>query len=331
MARIPSFIAGAHIADALRLVGRETIPKQNRSRGYCLVERGRHFPPKYTISRAHEMAKGWPLPTSEFYGGQDSNEFLRCRGFRVDECTCGGQRGDTAATPKEMGAGSGRDLLPHGDESHCDGRSGKAGSDVQHLVALLSDPERAEDPRTFPRDPDAAKSAGLYSWWADSTAQKLFGKAGLQVGGSRGRQNGEELVLIYVGQTGAASRRKKKPSRATLADRVKGNHIGGNVKSSTFRETISAVLLAPLGLTVVESRKLARSDNTRVSEWVKDHLLVVVVPFGDRDSLERVEDAVLQELDPPFNLRGRPQNRFAKRVEALRNALRVDKNAYKAR
>ena len=322
MARIPSFITREQIVEALWLVGRETIPTQNRSHGYCLVERGRHFPPKYTISRAHEVAKGWPLPTGEFYGGRDSNRFLRCRGFRVDECTCGGHGGDTVSAFSEISAGD-RDLLAHKEQACGGARSGEARSDVQHLVALLGDPDRAEDPHTFPRDPDAAKSAGLYSWWADSTAQKLFGEAGVRVRNSGATKSGQELALIYVGQTGATSRRARKSSSATLEDRVKSDHIGGNVKSSTFRETISAVLLAPLGLTVMQPRKLARNDNKRVSEWIKEHLRVSVVPVGDRDSLGQMERTVLRELDSPLNLDDRPPNPARRRLEALREVLRV--------
>ena len=322
MARIPALITREHIWEAVLLIRRGVVPPQNRSRGYCLVERGRHFPPKYTLSQAHEVATGRLLPTSEFYGGQESNEFLRRRGFRVDECTCGGHGGDRTALPDGMGV-RGRSPASHRESQERDAHSQEKGWDVQHLVAHLSDPNCAEDPRAFPRDRDAGGSAGLYSWWADSTAQKLFDEAGLRVGDSGATESCQELALIYVGQTGATSRRARKPSSATLADRVRSNHIGGNVKSSTFRETISAVLLAPLGLTVVQPRKLARNDNERVSEWIKDHLRVSVVPFGDRDSLSHIERTVLGELDPPLNLEDRPSNPVRQRLEALRKVLRV--------
>ena len=315
MARIPALITREHVLEAVRLISRGVVPPPNRSRGYCLVERGRHFPSKYALSQAHEVATGRLLPTSEFYGGQESNEFLRCRGFRVDKCTCGGHGGDRAALPGDMGV-RGRSSALHRE-------SQEKGMDVEHLVAQLSDPNRAEDPRTFPRDPDAGGSAGLYSWWADSTAQKLFDEAGLRVGDSGATESCQELALIYVGQTGATSRRARKPSSATLTDRVRNNHIGGNLKSSTFRETISAVLLVPLGLTVVLPRKLARNDNERVSEWIKNHLRVSVVPFGDRDSLGHIERTVLGELDPLLNLKGRPSNPVRQRLEALREVLRM--------
>ena len=37
-------------------------------------------------------------------------------------------------------------------------------------------------------------------------------------------------------------------------------------------------------------------DNRRVSRWIENHLRVAIVPWEDRDSLERVEQA---EGSPP--------------------------------
>ena len=323
MVRIPAFIRREHILEAVQLIEREGVPRKHHSRGYCLVVTELHFPPKYTLSRAHEVATGRFLPTSEFYGGKkESNEFLKRRLFRVDECSCGGHGGDPATLPDHVG------VLGLSSASRSGTRESNApvqekGPDVPQLVAHLSDPDRAEDPRTFPGDPDAGGSSGLYSWWADSPAQKLFAEAGVRVGDSGATQNCHELALIYVGQTGATSRRARKPSSATLLDRVRNCHISGNIKSSTFRETISAFLLAPLGLTLVQPRKLAQNDNERVSEWIKDRLRVNIAAFGDRDALADVERTVLRALDPPLNLADRPWNPVRQRLEALRDLLRV--------
>ena len=322
MARIPALIRREHILEAVRLIDREGVPRKYLSRGYCVVVNERHFAPKYILSRAHEVATGRLLPTSEFYGGKESNEFLKRRLLRVDQCTCGGHGGDRAALPDDVGV-RGRSPASSGGTRENDADMRENGVDVQELVAHLSDPDRAEDPRTFPRDPGAGRSPGLYSWWADSAAQKLFAEAGVRVGDSGTTRNCQELALIYVGQTGATSRHARKPSSATLVDRVRNSHIGGNVKSSTFRETISAVLLAPFGLTLVAPRKLARSDNERVSEWIKDRLRVNVVALGDRDALDHIERTALRELDPPLNLQDRPSSPARQRLEALRNVLRV--------
>ena len=87
---IPAFITKNHIAEAILCITRDGIPPRRKGRGYCLVTNGNHFPPKFTITSAHEIATGEPLPSNRFSGGQESNEFLRCRGFDVTKCSCGG-------------------------------------------------------------------------------------------------------------------------------------------------------------------------------------------------------------------------------------------------
>ena len=194
-------------------------------------------------------------------------------------------------------------------------------SEVRGLVAMLSDPYCVEDPRRFPRDPVAANSAGLYSWWADSVARDVFCKAGLDLNALRAGEN--EFALIYIGQAGATKWPSGRTSTASLRSRIKSNHIGGNIKSSTFRETIAAVLVAASYCAVVAPRKLSRNDNHELSDWIKDHCRVNAVPFGDRDSLGRIEDAVLQEIDPPCNIENRHTNDFRERLDELRKALRA--------
>lgn len=54
---------------------------------------------------------------------------------------------------------------------------------------------------------------------------------------------------------------------------------------------------------------------------IESHLRVAIAPWEDRDSLERIEQAVLDELDPPFNLRGRPMTDRRQRITELRRAI----------
>ena len=51
---------------------------------------GEHFPPKYTIAVAHQIATGKCLRPDPFSGGPESIRFLESRGFSVVECACGG-------------------------------------------------------------------------------------------------------------------------------------------------------------------------------------------------------------------------------------------------
>ena len=186
------------------------------------------------------------------------------------------------------------------------------GDDVRRIAALLSDPGRSEHPREFPADSIAAGKPGLYSWWADAEARELFLHAtgGISVG-----------RLLYVGQAGATHWPSGRKSNATLKSRIRTNHIRGNLSSSTFRHTISSLLRKPLNLRLAEPGKLMPEENRRVSRWIEDHMRVAVVAVVDRDDLGRIERAVLDTLDPPFNLNGRPPTDLRRRLADLRREI----------
>lgn len=180
---------------------------------------------------------------------------------------------------------------------------------VTAVVDRLADPTLAESPADFPRSRETASHPGLYAWWADDP-----GVHDLQA------VLGEPVrPLIYAGQAGASSSRAAKPSGATLESRIRGNHIGGNTRSSTFRKTLASVLQEPLGLTMGASA-LDRPSNERLSGWVADHLRVVIAPVDDPEVLHQIEAAVLVELDPPLNLRGVTSTLLRREVARLRTS-----------
>ena len=186
------------------------------------------------------------------------------------------------------------------------------GDDVRRIATLLSDPNRSEHPREFPADSIAAGKPGLYSWWADAEAQELFLRTagGISVG-----------QLLYVGQAGATHWPSGRKSTATLKSRIRSNHIRGNLSSSTFRHTISALLREPLNLRLAEPGKLMAEENRRVSTWIEDHMRVAIVPIVDREYLGCIERTVLDTLNPPFNLNGRPPTDLRRRLAELRKAI----------
>ena len=186
------------------------------------------------------------------------------------------------------------------------------GIDVRRIVERLSCPAYPEDPRRFPVLRATASSPGLYSWWADSTAIKLFKQVVGQVHANS---------CIYIGQAGATKQPSGKTSQSTLKSRILSNHIRGNVESSTFRRTISSILFKPLNLRLENRNRLTKDSNKKVSTWIKDHLRVAMVPYPDRDSLLNVEKEVLGKLDPPFNLDGMPTNDLRLRLKDLRARL----------
>jgi hypothetical protein len=132
----------------------------------------------------------------------------------------------------------------------------------------------------------------MYAWWGDLHARDTLGE---EIGAGL-------TPLLYVGQAGATKWPSGKRSSATLASRIGQQHVRGNARSSTFRLTVSALLLNRLGLVTATGGKLDRRSNQRVSEWIADHLRVAVAPFDDRDALAAVEAEVVAHLDPPLNL-----------------------------
>ena len=83
---IPALITKMHIAEAIRRIRRDGVPPRRRARDYCLVTNGKHFPPKYTIAVAHQIATGKCLRPDQFSGGTESIRILgmpRVQGRRV--------------------------------------------------------------------------------------------------------------------------------------------------------------------------------------------------------------------------------------------------------
>ncbi len=162
--------------------------------------------------------------------------------------------------------------------------------------------------RLVPREP------GLYSWWVDDLGREQLSE-------------GAEVVLpalIYAGQAGATSLHSRKESAATLRSRIVSNHLGGQIGTSTFRRTLSALLREILMLRVASTRRLEIDSNATLTEWIHTHLSVCWVPYTDRVSLEPAEAAMLNTLDPPLNLQGMPATAMRLRVRMLRHQLGRD-------
>jgi hypothetical protein len=153
--------------------------------------------------------------------------------------------------------------------------------------------------------------AGLYSWWANPEGLLQLA-APFEV---------PLPPLIYAGQAGAASTRAGTASTATLRSRIGGHHLSGNIRSSTFRRTLAAVLREPLGLRLADRGRLDAQSNRLLSAWIRDHLSVAWVPWPERGSLAALEHAVLGRLDPPLNLMGMPPTAVRRRLRELRHAL----------
>ncbi len=82
---IPSNIGRKHILEALGEIDSKGIPPMRKSKEFHLLFRGKHYPPKYTLSLANKYANGKELSPGVFSGGVESNSFLQSLGFRIVE------------------------------------------------------------------------------------------------------------------------------------------------------------------------------------------------------------------------------------------------------
>lgn len=159
---IPNVIEKRHIAEALRVIRREGVPRGRASRGYCLVMDGRHYPPKLAIALAHRIATGEPLGSFRFSGGRPTNDFLQCLAFIVVKCACGGAgRGHLPvqpATPLAVPPPVARKVRPKRHSERC--RDCK--TRVEELLVLLYGECRPNDRFGWPTRLPAYDSTPLY-------------------------------------------------------------------------------------------------------------------------------------------------------------------------
>lgn len=177
-------------------------------------------------------------------------------------------------------------------------RANQTQTSVDRVLAHLSDPSNAvtiDDVRTLPRE--RIDGAGLYSWWVGGDgAADLSAALGHQV----------HPGLLYAGQAGATRWPSGTPSGNSVRGRILTMHAGGRQRGSTLRRTLAAALDlddSPLG-------------EAALTAWMHRHLRVVPLGGLNPHDLGALEKAVLERLDPPFNLRDVP-------ATPVRTALRT--------
>jgi hypothetical protein len=80
---IPKNITREHVLRAIGEINRIGIREGRESKKFYLEYGGKFFPPKYVISMANKYANGEELGSSEFSGGNETNDFLRALGFSI--------------------------------------------------------------------------------------------------------------------------------------------------------------------------------------------------------------------------------------------------------
>ncbi|GIF72639.1 DUF6884 domain-containing protein [Asanoa siamensis] len=147
---------------------------------------------------------------------------------------------------------------------------------------------------------------GLYCWWVDAPGALDL---------SRGLGFPIASGIIYAGTAGATRWPSGRRSTNTLWARIAGMHLGGNHEFSTLRRTLGAILAAAAGSDSI--------DEPALTSWMHDRLKVVTVPYADADTLGRLEETVLKDLDPPLNLKGMPATPVRAQLTRLRGRHRL--------
>lgn len=142
-------------------------------------------------------------------------------------------------------------------------------------------PEVVQSPELVPA------ASGFYGWWSRRGALGAVPHISHPLD--------PNVALLYVGISPA-----RETSRQTLRSRVVGNHLSGNVGSSTFRFVLAALLLDALELHPYVLRTkvaLSASDNRRLSAWQREQLLLT---WCARERPWEIESEVIAQLTPPL-------------------------------
>ena len=150
---------------------------------------------------------------------------------------------------------------------------------------------------------------GFYAWWARRGAIAGVPHLPHPIEGGFG--------LFYVGISP-----KRPSSKQNISKRVRGQHIGGNTGSSTFRYMLAALLLDELALVPLARREkvvLSSDNNTDLSRWQRNALRLT---WCVRRRPWEIEDEVIALMQPPLNCAANASHPFYPRVRAARAEFR---------
>lgn len=152
--------------------------------------------------------------------------------------------------------------------------------------------------------------AGFYAWWTRRGA--LCGVPHIP------HPIDADWGLLYVGVGPVRA-----SSSQTLRSRVIGNHLSGNIGSSTFRLSLAALLLDQLDLEPRQQGQkvaLTRDQNQLLSEWQREHLRIT---WALHKEPWQIEDQVIAALTPPLNLAKNTDHPFHTTMSDARRRLRT--------
>ena len=177
---------------------------------------------------------------------------------------------------------------------------GEDAMEVSDLIEALGDRGRAVPASDFDASASDAGSCGVYAWWADEDARQLIGDT---LGAAAN-------PLIYVGKT-----------KQTLKRRVLRTHLNGNIRNSTLRWSLTAILMETAAFADAhpDARAIRRSPS--LSDWMREHLDIAIAAIAP-GHLDDAERAIMAHYDPPLNLQGVARTPARDRLTGLRRQIR---------
>src|SRR5271155_2110689 len=76
-------ISTEHIRAAIEKIDSKGVPAHRASTKFEILFNSKKYSPRYVVSVAAKLATGKEPPSNEFSGGEETNNFLRERGFEV--------------------------------------------------------------------------------------------------------------------------------------------------------------------------------------------------------------------------------------------------------
>lgn len=169
------------------------------------------------------------------------------------------------------------------------------------IAAHLADPSHAVPAR---RTVELPQSPGLYGWLVDPIGARELNRC-LRLPVRAG--------LVFVGQVGGSSWHSLADPVSNLRDHVERVQLSGRTRASTFRTTLATVLCTHLQMKSLE--------DPRLNDWMLEHLSISTWVVDDLHDLRRLEQRVVDELDPPLNVDHLPATEYRARLSQMRSAL----------
>jgi hypothetical protein len=189
-------------------------------------------------------------------------------------------------------------------------KGGVAGPSTEVVRVLRGIPASISGARRPAPAGGLPEEAGFYAWWTRPGTISGIPETGHP-------DARLDLVLFYVGIAPNGP-----TSSSTIRSRVIGNHLAGNVGSSTFRFTLASLLRPTLKLHPIRTKTkvvLAASENHQLTVWMQEYLRLTWAPCGEPWTRE---PEVIDQMAPPLNLADNRAHLFHATLTAARSDFR---------